>query len=179
MPAQNELETRRAALLKRFIAANLTDDLYGAKALCNLALNEQIAESNQKLRDVAQWYVLPHPKGRDPYGESDFVGIKLAWAYYRFGNSGLLEAETMTAIREYFLTYDFQSKYTSENHQLLFHTSRYLMACAYPDDIFGRYGMTGRQLEKNRAGIPALFYSVPRKARLGRVRFRLLSCAGF
>ena len=148
MPAQNELETRRAALLKRFIAANLTDDLYGAKALCNLALNEQIAESNQKLRDVAQWYVLPHPKGRDPYGESDFVGIKLVWAYYRFGNSGLLEAETMTAIREYFLTYDFQSKYTSENHQLLFHTSRYLMACAYPDDIFGRYGMTGRQLEK-------------------------------
>lgn len=147
MQGLSGLDGRRRAHLKRQVSADFSGDTVGAKALCNLAMGVHVSESNEKLRAVAGWYVLPHPKGRDPYGECDFAAIKLAWAFYRFKGTDLLEEKTLDAMREYFLGYDFQSKYTSENHQLLFHTSRYLMACAYPDDVFGRYGMTGKQLE--------------------------------
>ncbi len=137
---------RRDSMLREMCAESFAEDVTGASALADLACGSHIAAANEKLRAVAQWYVLRHPKGRDPYGEPDFAAIKLTWAYYRFKDVGLLEADTMRLIREYFLGYDFQSKYTSENHMLLFHTTRYLMACAFPDEEFGRYGMMGAQL---------------------------------
>lgn len=147
MSIQNPIDIRRTAFLRSQATRDFSNDATGAAALCNLSLGIYIHESNEKLRAVANWYVLPHPKGRDPHGECDFAAIKLAWAYHLFHASGLLEAQTLAAIKEYFLGYDFQSKYTSENHQLLFHTSRYLMACVYPDEVFGRYGLTGAQLK--------------------------------
>lgn len=140
------IENRKQQWLDLLAREDLSEDVTGGTALINLGAGRFLSGANSKLQAAAQWYVLPHPKGRDPYGECDFVAIKLAWAYYRFKDTGVLEAKTLESIRAYFLTYDFQSKYTSENHQLLFHTSRYLMANAYPDEIFGRYGAIGRDL---------------------------------
>lgn len=145
-------EQRRHTLLAQLVSEDYSKDLYGRQALLNLACQKHSASANEKLRIAAQWFTRPHPKGRDPQGECDFVAMKLTWAYYRFGQSGLLEPATLEAIKAYFLTYDFQSKYTSENHVMLFHTSRYLMGIAYPNEVFGRYGIRGEtlaQLEKD------------------------------
>lgn len=139
------VNARKQALLAAYARSDLSEDLYGAYALIDLAAGQYAAQANEKLREVARWFEKAHPKGRDPFGECDFAAMKLAWAYGRFGEEGL-EPATLEAIRTFFLTYDFQSKYTSENHLLLFHTSRYLMAAALPEETFGRYGLDGRTL---------------------------------
>ena len=37
------------------------------------------------------------------------------------------------------LTYEFESFHTSENHALLFHTARYVMAQVFPDEILAAF----------------------------------------
>lgn len=141
------VRARQEELIATYAQRDPSDDLYGGVALMHLAANADSVAANEKLRDLAQWFTKPHPNGRDPFGECDFAAIKLTWAYHRFARSGRLEPATMDAIKTFFLTYDFQSKYTSENHQILFHTARYLMASVYPTEVFGRYGLTGQTLQ--------------------------------
>lgn len=150
--SQARYSGRRRLLLDASCGPDMDSDLYGKKALANLDAKKWVKESNAHLQKVANWFENPHPKGRDHRGECDFAAIKLARAYHQFKDGNLLENLTLDKIKEFFLTFDFQSKYTSENHRLLFHTSRYLMANAYPEEVFGRYGLTGeelRKLEKN------------------------------
>lgn len=143
-------ERRRQRMLLRKTGEFLEHDVTGGKALANLGAGVWLEESDRRLRRSAEWFEHPHPKGRDLAGEPDFAAMKLTRAWHQFGP--LLSDGTREAIRRFFLGRDFQSKYTSENHQLLFHTSRYLMAGAFRSEVFGRYGLTGAELEELELG---------------------------
>lgn len=136
-----ELDHRRRYLLH--LPIDQEDILYGGRAIMKLLRGEAVAEANAELRVSADWFGHPHPDGREQSGECDFVAIKLVRAFYLFSGSGLLETETLAAIESYFTREDFCSYYQSENHALLFHSSRHLMAAAYPTKRFHAYGETG------------------------------------
>jgi hypothetical protein len=121
-------------------------DVYGNSAIAALTLDSQPEQPNAVLRYVAHWFDHPHPTGRDHRGENDFAAMKLCRAYYLFRNSGLLEPQTLEAIQRFFLSFDFESMYGSENHHFLFRTSRFLIASAWPEAIFEAYEKTGREL---------------------------------
>ncbi|MEC0229594.1 hypothetical protein [Paenibacillus alba] len=137
---------RSAYLLDKQIQQDLSKDLYGGIAIANLSKAMYVKASNQSLVRTAEWFKHPHLYGRDPQGESDFAAIKLIRALYQFESVGLLEEQTRSAIRKFYLHDDFESKYKSENHMLLFHTSRYLAAQKFPLECFKAYGKEGREL---------------------------------
>jgi hypothetical protein len=120
-------------------------DIYGALPIAKLAVEEDVGKANERLRDVSHWFERPHPHGRDPKGECDFAALKLARAWHLFQGSQL-DHGTKECIREFFLTKDFMSVYPSENHLLIFRTSRYLMALAFPEERFAAYGKVGTEL---------------------------------
>ena len=121
-------------------------DIYGNRAIANLALGRFLPEANARLRRTAAWFEHPHPAGRTHDGECDFAAMKLCRAYHLFRDSDRLEAATRKAIRGFFLGRDFASKHHSENHELLFRTSRYLMAWMLRSETFEAYGKTGAAL---------------------------------
>ena len=137
-------EQRRSELLAMDVPAGIT----GTGALFALARGRDAARANQELRRVARWFDEPHPHGRDAQGEPDFAAIKLCRAWHLFGHGGKLEDATLAGIRRFFLEHDFASIYQSENHGLLFHSARYVMAGAYPLDIFAAYGKSGATLRQ-------------------------------
>ena len=59
-----------------------------------------------------------------------------------------LPAETKDLINKFFTEWNFESKYKSENHMLLFHSSRYLYALKFPTIKFKQYGMTAEEVIK-------------------------------
>ncbi|AHF94114.1 hypothetical protein OPIT5_05825 [Opitutaceae bacterium TAV5] len=124
--------------------------LFGANAVVDLINHRNHAAANVALRRTAAWFDLPHPQGKDPRGEADFAALKLCQAWYLLssdtGTPSPLESSTRDAIRQFFLTHDFASLYQSENHVLMFHASRHLMAQAWPDAMFSAYAKTGAQL---------------------------------
>ena len=138
-------QARREHLLKAEAERDLSRDLYGATAIANLAVGQRTKEANARLRWVSEWFEHPHPKGRDQKGECDFAAIKLCRAYHLF-QQRTLEAATLQRLDEFFLEHDFSSMYGSENHALIFHTARYLMAEVHPHETWAAYGKTGEQL---------------------------------
>lgn len=132
------------------------DDLYGNRAIACLVLGLAPQRANAQLRWVAQWFDHPHPNGRPHRGESDFAALRLARAYRLFergprgqgaeGSRAELRPATLEAIRAFFLEHNFQSRYDSENHHLIFHVSRYLMGDVYRDAVFEAWAQTGAQL---------------------------------
>lgn len=137
---------RREFLLSKLATNDLSQDMYGSAAIANLSRDVETPASNRRLVLTAGWFDHPHPKGRDLQGEPDFAAMKLARALYQFEPAGLLEKETLEAIERFFTFYSFESKYKSENHLLLFHTSRYLATQRYPGRQFAAYGQTGAEL---------------------------------
>lgn len=133
--ATAQFEARRQRLLMataggdRVTGEEIADpraDIYGNRAIASLVLGRFAPEANARLRRTAEWFDHPHPSGRTHDGECDFAAMKLCRAFYLFRNSDRLGAETREAIRRFFLTRDFASRHHSENHELLFRTSRYL-----------------------------------------------------
>lgn len=130
--------------------ADKSEDPLGNRAIANLYLGRHAEAANAKLSQVAEWF--EHPPTfepgiqADPQGECDFAAIELARAWHLFDGSDKLTATTRDRIRRFFLTKNFESKYGSENHKLLFRTSRYLMAQAFPTETFKVYNKTGREL---------------------------------
>lgn len=141
--AIDSLEERSSYLLDRLIQKDMSKDLYGGMAIANLSKGIYVEACNQRLLRTAEWFEHPHLYGRDPQGESDFAAIKLIRALYQFEPIGLLQEATSSSIRNFYLNHDFESKYKSENHMLLFHTSRYLAAQKYPQECFKAYGKKG------------------------------------
>jgi hypothetical protein len=144
--AIDSLEKRSVYLLDRLIQKEMSKDLYGGIAIANLSKGIYVEACNQRLLRTAEWFEHPHLYGRDPQGEPDFAAIKLIRALYQFEPIGLLQEATSSSIRNFYLNHDFESKYKSENHMLLFHTSRYLAAQKYPQESFKAYGKKGREL---------------------------------
>ncbi len=149
-------EKRRALLLANTAAkgamakliADPRQDIYGNRAIANLVLGRHAKEANVRLRRVAEWFDHPHPKNRDHRGECDFAAMKLCRAWHLFKDTKTLESATHEKIRRFFLETDFKSKYPSENHLLLWRTSRYLMAGEFRDETFKAWRCKGRTLEK-------------------------------
>ncbi len=121
-------------------------DLYGNRAIANLLLKRHPEACNARLRRTAEWFDHPHPRDTKHRGESDFAAMKLCRAYCLFNDTNALTPETKNRIRRFFLTNDFFSFHGSENHALLGRTSRYLMAHAYPEDVFQAWKTRGADL---------------------------------
>lgn len=153
--AMEEYEKRRSILLENTAGRNITPeiimnpdkDIYSNQAIANLLLDRFVPEANKRIRHTAAWFEHPHPHGRDQKGECDFAAIKLCRAYWHFRNSSILEKETRESIEKFFLQQDFQSMYGSENHELMFRVSRFLMAALLSGKTFLAYGKTGEVLE--------------------------------
>lgn len=147
-------EARRERLLedragRDVIAATIADptqDVYATRAIANLHLGRFPEAANARIRRTAEWFEHEHPHGQPIQGECDFAAKKLCCAYYLLKDTKKLEPATVERIRQFFFTKDFCSMYDSENHHLLFHTSRYLMGLAFPDAEFAAYGKKGRDL---------------------------------
>ena len=149
-------EARKKILLeltaeKEITAQELLDpslDLYSNRAAANLVLGRFSKEANQRIRRTAEWFDHPHPHKRRHDGECDFAAMKLCRTFHLFSGTDQFEEKTRGAIRRFFLTFDFRSRHGSENHALLFRTSRYLMAQALPESEFKAYSEKGEKLLK-------------------------------
>lgn len=80
---------------------------------------------------AADWFEHPHPNGRSPRGESDFVAIRLVPLFFECYDA--LSNKAKDAMDRFFLKRDFFSFYESENHALMNRVSRYLAAQFYMD----------------------------------------------
>ena len=140
------VEERKRKMLAFLADGSAEEDILGAAALAQLLLgigNEEVI--NARLCRTADWYHDPCPyKARDPRGESDFAALKFIRFLYMAEDK--LSAEARDTILDFFMKHDFESKYKSENHMLLFHVSRYLLAQKYPDAAYPVYGKNGESL---------------------------------
>lgn len=143
-----DYEMRRLWLLERAVAAGekAASDHFALHALFALVAGGDAVAANLRIRRCSAWFDLPAEPGVTHEGEGDFAALKLCRAWHLFAADPRLEPETLAAIRRFFLTHDFSSIYQSENHALIFHTSRCLMAQVYGADVFAAYGKTGAQL---------------------------------
>ena len=100
------------------------------------------AGANRAVYHMAGWFDRPRPTGRDIRGECDFAAEKLAFVLARYRER--LEPDTLAAILRFFTQFNFQSIYDSENHHLLFHSSRFIVASRFPELEFRNFeGRTG------------------------------------
>lgn len=146
--ARDTFEERRDLLVRRFDPARLENDNYGDLALTNLWRGVELAASNRKLAELTDWFGERNAARRDPRGECDFVAMTLIRAWYLAGPQEALTTETRVAVKSFFLRHNFESRYGSENHALLFRTSRYLAAQAWPAEVFQQFGDTGAGLRE-------------------------------
>jgi len=138
-------ETRRARLLDALITS-AGPDPHAERAIAHLVTGCRESDANERIRAAAEWFDHAPPAGRTLRGECGFTAMALCRGHYLPGASGRLTPATRDAIARFFTTEDFRSGYPSENHHLAFHTSRYLMACAYPDATFAAYRRTAGEL---------------------------------
>lgn len=141
-------ESRCRTLLEREASGTIElpslDDLI--HRLYPLAVGRSIAEGNAILRELAEWWERPRPHIQNPQGECDFVALKLCRFWHLFRGGSVLEPMTVEKIRDFYLRHNFASHYQSENHALIFHATRYLMAQEFRQEIFQAYGQTGEEL---------------------------------
>ncbi len=146
MEVNNNL-TYYSTMRERLINMPITMDTYGECSLAILLFDEQNwIPAEAHLRRVARWFEFPHPTkpSRDLQGEPDFVAHRLIRVLYLLEQK--LQQETKDAIYDFFTRWNFESKYKSENHMLLFHVSRYLFALKYPNCVFHQYQKTSKTI---------------------------------
>jgi len=136
-------EVRRLQLLHRDWPWDPKEVDFGANAITALALGREREAANAILSRFADWFVLPPPAGMTHTGECDFAALKLCRAAHQFPGTSALNATAREKLRGFFLGNDFASIYQSENHALIFHVSRFLMAQLWPDGLFSAWGKTG------------------------------------
>ncbi|MFI4912043.1 MAG: hypothetical protein ACIAQZ_10300 [Sedimentisphaeraceae bacterium JB056] len=115
----------------------IEQDVYGKGAAMRIIAGQDLDKANEVLLSVASWFDRPHPHGRMLDGEPDFAAALLCRVYYLTHESKNLYPETKTAIENFFTEYDYKSIFPSENHYLLFRSSRYLMASILGDPSKG------------------------------------------
>lgn len=127
----DDYESRFDEMLKNELAGevqNRTQDVYGKRAAMRILAGVDLDEANEIVKLVAEWFEHPHARGRMLDGEPDFAAYNLARLYWFTHDSSSLYPETKLAIEQFFTDYDSKSIFPSENHYLLFRSSRYLMA---------------------------------------------------
>jgi len=128
--------------------ARTSEDLHGNRAIANLCLGRYVEQADARIRYAAEWFDHPAPAGKVIQGPCTFVAQKLARAWFYFDGRDELSQTTRQTIRRFFLTHEFESYFRSENHALLFHTARYLMAQVFDREVWKGYGHRGRTLVK-------------------------------
>ncbi|MDR3708815.1 MAG: hypothetical protein P4L33_10965 [Capsulimonadaceae bacterium] len=141
---------RRNALLNATAAPQRIDqpgdDIFANRAMARLFAGVRTEDANRQIVRTAAWFDFPHPHGRDLRGEPDFASINLACAIYALRDATSISAVARDAIKRFFLSTDFQSFYDSENHHLLFRSSRYLAAQEWPGETFSAWTKSGHAL---------------------------------
>ena len=94
----------------------------------------------EEITFAADWFEHENVMGRDPRGEADFEAIRLAPLYYTCYDA--LDEKAKQSLARFFLERDYSSIYGSENHALMYHTARFLVAQFYrgTDKIFKQFG---------------------------------------
>ena len=138
-------EKYREEMIRRMVEADLEEDIYGGNSLAViLYCPQRLSEADRQIYRVASWFRLPHPRGRDHQGEPDFAANKLIRTLYLAENR--LSRNTRGAVYTFFTEENFESKYKSENHMLLFRTARYLYALKYPETSFRQYHKNAKEI---------------------------------
>jgi hypothetical protein len=136
-------EERRQRLLG-MVAVTKADEAAGALAL--LELGRDVADANRVLREeVSGYFERPDPRGNHHRGEVDFYAFWLCTALRCFEPQ--LEPATCARIRAFVAEHDFCSCWNSENHHLIFRTTRLLISERWPEL---RYAAYGRQAAETR-----------------------------
>ena len=135
---------RREAAFDYMLATDPALDMYAYAAVLRLVRGVDAEMAERQLKRSADWFELPHPTGRDPRGESDFVALNLLQALYLLYDR--LGADTRTSLDRFFLQRNFVSKFGSENHALMGSVARLLSAQFYKDRSFEQFGMTATEL---------------------------------
>ncbi len=129
--AADDYESRLKSVIDKQISGEVQDrqqDVYGKTAALRIVKGVDLDEANEIVLSVAEWFEHPHPRGRKLDGEPDFAAYNLCRLYHLAKDSENLYPETKKAIERFFTDYDSKSIFPSENHYLLFRSSRYLMA---------------------------------------------------
>lgn len=142
---QQSRKQYKAEIIRRLLYDEKKKDVYGRSGLAKLLFApEKKGEGEEELLKAAKWFLLPQPQGRRHEGEPDFVAQKLIRALYLAEDR--LKQETLEAIHDFFTKWNFESEYKSENHMLIFHSSRYLYALRYPEAYFTQYEKSGEEI---------------------------------
>lgn len=131
---KNSLEDRRGKFLHNVLKKDASCDIYGEAASIQLLHGVRTDLALAQIERSANWFRIPHPNGRDHKGECDFTARRLL----RLLNTAesLLPSELLETVKRFYTDNDFESMYESENHRLIYHTSKYLFAAKYPDCVF-------------------------------------------
>ena len=151
----------RATMLKNHMASSalgdiLDTDIYGNSATSVLFMPESevtpeaIAHANRVIRKVTGFMTTDTPtsvkNGNGVDGENDFAANRLCRVLY--ADPSRIEPETAEKVKRFFLNDNFQSKYFSENHMLMFRTARYLAACHYEGETFNQYRKSAEEIRE-------------------------------
>jgi|GEM_PF-834492 len=154
----------RSQVLSQHRRASGIADLRDVDIYANLAMNTifmpegEVTEAdidlaNRVIQKVTHFMntmtptsVMEKNGGNGVKGECDFAANRLCRAFY--APEGRLTAETMAEVTRFFLEDDFDSKYFSENHMLMFRVARYLAACALEGQTFRQYKKSAEEIRK-------------------------------
>ncbi len=141
--SKDQFETRKKHLLGLWVTKDMSKDQYAGRALADLYTGQWTENAEASLRNTAEGKLV---------ADLGFAALKLCRAYYLFSRPEKLQPATVEAIRRFFLTKDFRSRWNeqagnaSENLEFQFHTARFLAAQALPQEYFNAYRATARDL---------------------------------
>ncbi len=137
------IEERRQKLLALLMEKQPEEDYYGDYIVWQLYFFDDFHERvNDRLHFLTQWFEVQTK--RNPQCEIDFVAFNLMKAVYFCADR--LSRKVSEGIDELLLKHDFESIYKSENHMLLFHTTRLLFSQLKPNEFFEVYNKSGAEL---------------------------------
>ncbi len=121
-------------------------DIYGDHAILHIIEDDDLDNAKRMLKYVADWFLHPHPNGRELRGESDFAAIRLIVALYEERCYGKLSDDIKNSLKSFFLDNDFSSFYGSENHSIMFRVSRLLASQFYKGEYFNFYKKSAEEI---------------------------------
>ena len=158
--AGDSYEHRLNQLIEQELAGEFQSrqqDVYGKGAALRLVCGVDVEAANKTIKEVAEWFEHPHPRGRALDGEPDFTAYSLSRVYCLAKDSNNLYPDTKAAIERFFTEYDSKSIYPSENHYLLWRSSRYLMAAILGAPVGDTSGKGGGVSEAQKTVADAVY----------------------
>lgn len=131
------------------LSGSLAKEPFGAEAILNLLRGDFSEQSKEQILHVANWFQSDDPLHEKFINEVDFAAIKLCRAWHLLQREEKLDTSIIEAIKRFFTQNQFCSKYQSENHALLYHTSLYLMSGVFYKDHFKLYNATGEEIARH------------------------------